>query len=79
VRYRVEEGERVICGQRIDGVVRVTDRPLAAGGRAYLIERELETKAEVDALVADYLAKARRLDMPPLAARVALEDLEEIA
>jgi hypothetical protein len=78
-RYRVAEGERVVCGQRVDGIVRVTDRPVAQGGRAYLIERGIESKTELDALVADYLAQAKRLDMPPLATRAALEDLEAVA
>jgi hypothetical protein len=46
--------------------VRVTDRPAAHGGRAYLIERGLESKAELDALVADYLDQATQLDRPPM-------------
>ena len=54
-RYTVTEGERILYGQRIDGIVRVTDRPAGDGGRAYLVERGLETKGELDALVADYL------------------------
>jgi hypothetical protein len=33
----------------------VVDRPRAAGGRAYLIDRSLETKSELDAVIADYL------------------------
>ena len=33
-RYTVAEGERVVYGQRVDGVVRVTDRPASPGGRA---------------------------------------------
>ncbi len=41
-RYSVAAGDRVIYGQRVDGVVRVTDVPRAAGGRAYLVERGLE-------------------------------------
>ena len=65
-RYTVGEGERIVYGQRIDGVVRVTDRPAAQGGRAYLVERGLESKAELDALVADYLEQATRLDRPPM-------------
>jgi hypothetical protein len=65
-RYTVAEGERVIYGQRVDGVVRVTDRPAAGSGRAYLVERGLETKAELDALVADYLEQATQLDRPPM-------------
>ncbi len=64
-RYTVPDGERVIYGQRVDGIVRVTDRPAGAGGRAYLIERELQTKAELDALVADYLQQAAKLGCPP--------------
>jgi hypothetical protein len=42
-RYSVPAaGERVIYGQRVDGVVRLTDVPAHGRGRAYLIERELE-------------------------------------
>ena len=66
-RYTVSEGERVLYGQRIDRIVRVTDRPAREGGRAYLVERGLETKAELDALIADYLQQATKLDSPPLA------------
>ncbi len=47
-----------MVGQRILGVVRVSDVPAAGRGRRYLIERELTTKAELDALVADYLSQA---------------------
>jgi hypothetical protein len=65
-RYTVTEGERILYGQRIDGIVRVIDRPAAKGGRAYLVERELETKSELDALIADYLQQATKLDSPPL-------------
>ena len=66
-RYTVSEGERVLYGQRIDGIVRVVDRPATEGRRAYLVERELETKDELDALIADYLHQAAKLDSPPLA------------
>jgi hypothetical protein len=66
-RYTVSEGERILYGQRIGGIVRVIDRPAAHGGRAYLVERGLETKSELDALIADYLQQATKLDSPPLA------------
>ena len=66
-RYTVADGERVVYGQRVDGVVRVTDRPAAPGGRAYLVERGLQTKDELDALVRDYVAEAERTGAPPLA------------
>jgi len=56
-RYTISSGERVVCGQRVDGVVRLTDRPLGQPGRSYLIERGLEQdgNAALQALVADYL------------------------
>jgi hypothetical protein len=66
-RYVVTEGERILYGQRIDGIVRVTDRPAGRRGRAYLVERGLETKSELDALIADYLQQAAKLNTPPLA------------
>ena len=54
-------------GQRVDGVVRVTDRPATPGGRCYMVERGLQTKDELDALVRDYVAEAERTGAPPLA------------
>ena len=70
-RYRISAGERVLYGQRVNGVVRVTDVPLTPGGRAYLVERELEEEgpnanASLQALIADYLGQARRLQRCPL-------------
>jgi hypothetical protein len=65
-RYTVAEGARLLYGQRIDGIVRVTDRPASEGGRAYLVERGLETRSELDALVADYLQQAVKLNCPPM-------------
>jgi hypothetical protein len=42
-RYVVSGGEeRILFGQRVDGVVRVTDVPARGHGRAYLVERGLE-------------------------------------
>ena len=40
-RYTVPGGERVLLGQRIDGIVVVTDYALAGGERAYLVEQTL--------------------------------------
>ncbi|MGZ6563256.1 MAG: hypothetical protein ACXVHB_31165 [Solirubrobacteraceae bacterium] len=57
-RYNTAAGERILCGQRIDGVVRVTDRPAGTAtesDRAYVVERGLTKKDELDALIADYL------------------------
>jgi hypothetical protein len=66
-RYTIPRGTRVLYGQRIDGVVRVTDCPLEPGGRAYLVERGLQTKGELDALLADYLEQAAKHNCPPVA------------
>jgi hypothetical protein len=38
-RYTIRAGERVVYGQRINGVVRVTDNPASGRARAYLVER----------------------------------------
>jgi hypothetical protein len=65
-RYRVSTGERIVYGQRILGVVRVTDAPAKGKGRRYLVDRELPSKAELDGLVSDYLDQADRWDDIPL-------------
>jgi hypothetical protein len=68
-RYTVSSGERILYGQRITGVVRITDRPADGHGRAYLVERELEQDGygALKALVADYVLQARQLDAVPMA------------
>ena len=68
-RFNTPSGERVLYGQRIDGVVRVTDRPAGTATethRAYLVERGLTKKDELDALIRDYLVEADRLDTIPM-------------
>ena len=65
-RYDAAGSERVVRGQRVDGVVRVTDIPACGRGRRYLVERELTTNAELQALVADYLDQAARWDAIPV-------------
>ena len=57
-RYRTRHGERVLVGQRILGVVRITDIPAAGRGRRYLVECEFTAKVELDAIVDDYLERA---------------------
>ncbi len=64
--YVVAGERRVIIGQRVDGVVRISDCPDGTAGRAYLIERGLETKAELDAVVVDYLKRATELQAVPM-------------
>ena len=63
--YDCDEGKRQLIGQRVDGTVRITDR--RPGGRSYLVEEGFNSMAELEALVADYLDKARRLGYAPMA------------
>ena len=82
-RYTVASGERVLYGQRVDGVVRVSDHPATGRGRCYLIERELEQEgpgayAALQALVADYLDQARLLDEIPMAGSLVRHYLEQL-
>ena len=72
-RYSVSAGDRALFGQRVQGVVRVTDVPLVPGGRAYLVERGLEKEgananAALHALIEDYLRQASVFDEVPMAA-----------
>jgi hypothetical protein len=68
-RYTVPVGQRVLYGQRVNGVVRITDVPTCGRGRAYLVERELEQDGydALNALVSDYLAQAELLEDVPMA------------
>jgi hypothetical protein len=79
-RYRISAGERILHGQRINTVVRITDTPTAPG-RAYLVDRGLEEDgyAALQALVADYLDQARELDDVPMATSVLANYLRELA
>lgn len=75
-RYTTTSGERIVFGQRINGVVRVTDKPVGRG-RSFLVERGLTSKAELDALISDYVAQSERRDEPAALARVG-EELAEL-
>jgi hypothetical protein len=69
-RYTFTGGERVLYGQRVNGAVRVTDRPADGPERAYLVECGLEQDgySALQALVADYIRQARQLDDIPMSA-----------
>ena len=73
-RYTITAVERVIYGQRIRGVVRLVDAPAQGRGRRYLIERELTSMAELEAIVADYLDQASHWDAIPAAGPCCLAD-----
>jgi hypothetical protein len=63
-RYSIASGSRILYGQRVDGVVRVIDKPAANNGRSYLVERGLTSNDELEALVADYVDQSRKRDEP---------------
>ena len=64
--YTADVGERMLIGQRVDGVVRISDVPADGQGRSYLVEPEVGSMAEIEALVADYTAKAQKLRWVPM-------------
>lgn len=64
--YSADVGERILVGQRVDGIVRISDVPADGRGRSYLVEAEIASMAELEALVVDYKAKAARLGYVPM-------------
>lgn len=69
-RYRYCGGERVLYAQKVNGVLRVTDRPASGVGRSYLVEHDIESDGSqaLRALIADYTNQAERLDGIPMRA-----------
>jgi hypothetical protein len=63
-RYRLAGGKRVLFGQRIDGAVAVADIPAGDHGRVYLVERRVESKADLDGLIAACVADSQRRGEP---------------
>jgi hypothetical protein len=63
-RYQLNCGERILVGQRIDGAVAVADVPAGDTGRVYLVERRVESKADLDGLIAAYVADSQRRGEP---------------
>lgn len=60
-RYTVDGRERVLWAQRVQGTVCLTDAPPdGQRGRPYLIEDDLTSLMELDAIVADYLDQAQK-------------------
>lgn len=80
-RYTVSSGERVLYGQRINGAVRITDRPASGAGRSYIVEREMQVDgySALQTLVSEYVEQARAFDAIPMASSVVRRDLELMA
>lgn len=65
-RYPSDTGQRLLIGQRIDGIVHIFDEPADGDAPSFTVETHLERNSELQALVADYLAKAKRLGYSPM-------------
>jgi len=64
--YETDEGTRQLVAQRVNGTVALSDIPTADHGRVHLVERQLSSLAELEALVADYLEQARKARRCPM-------------
>lgn len=65
-RYTADVGQRRIVAQRVHGTVQLRDEPAEATGRRYLIEPALDSMAELEAIVADYVQLAARKGYVPM-------------
>jgi hypothetical protein len=65
-RYPTPDGERVLLGRRIDGVVHVYDAPAECPGPRYFVEAGFRSCAELAMLIADYLRQAEFLGCCPM-------------
>jgi hypothetical protein len=80
-RYTVAgAGERVLCGQRVNGEAIVIDAPTGSEGSVYLVERGVEQDGypALKALVADYIETATALGRIPMATSAASETWSEL-
>jgi hypothetical protein len=62
---RYDSDRRVIVAQRSGSGVQLTDVSVD-GGTSYVIEPPVPTRAEMDGIVADYLATAERIGRCPM-------------
>jgi len=75
-RYRIPAGQRALNAQRVDGRVAVMDVPVDYDDRVYLIERHVQSVAELDGIAAEYAQHSQDLGQPAiLATRATVTDL----
>ena len=67
-RYRIPAGERALNAQRIDGRVAVIDVPVDHDDRVYLVERHVESQAELQGLAAEYAQHSETCGIPAILA-----------
>lgn len=79
-RYQVPEGTRGLYAQRIAGRVALVDIPIDYAGHVLLIDRHVESLAELRGIVNAYIEHSTDAGMPAeLAGRRTLDDLAEQA
>jgi hypothetical protein len=76
-RYRIPAGQRAVKAQRIAGRVAVMDVPVDHDDRVYLVERELTSKCELQALADEYAQRSETCGMPAVLA--VLRTADELA
>ena len=78
--YEITAGRRGLYAQRINGHVTLTDAPIDGDGRVYLIERHVESLAELDGLCQAYIEHSTQADEPAvIASRRRLADALQVA
>ena len=71
-RYRIPAGQRALKAQRIDGRVAVIDVPVDHDDRVYLIERHVQSSAELEGLAAEYAQRSEQVGQPAILATLAI-------
>jgi hypothetical protein len=81
-RYNTPTGERWLVGRRVNGAVGVIDTPApGTPGIPYLVEAGLHSRAELIALLRDYLQQSRGHGVPAIVnikAGMALTELADL-
>jgi len=67
-RYRIPAGQRALKAQRIDGRVAVMDVPVDHDDHVYLVERHVQSSAELNGLAAEYTQRSQHLGQPAIVA-----------
>ena len=73
-RYRIPNGQRALQAQRIDGRVAVMDVPVDHDDRVYLVERHIQTQAELQGLAGEYAQRSETCGLPAILATLRTAD-----
>jgi hypothetical protein len=76
-RYRIPAGQRALKAQRVDGRVAVMDVPVDYDDRVYLVERHVQSQAELHGLANAYAQHSQAAGIPAI--RATLRTASELA